>query len=113
MLDHALQQIQASRDIVAKIQKRLLHRLTYQRLGGEVHHGIGPMLAESGINRRSIGKIAFNKNCVRMHRRTMALGEIVEYHYRLICSDQLLDYHTPDIAGSAGDQDFHEFLSLK
>jgi hypothetical protein len=48
-----------------------------------------------------------------MHRRTVALGEIVEYNNGLTCDDHLFDNHAANVPGSAGDQDFHEFLSLK
>jgi hypothetical protein len=82
-VDDALEQVQAGRDIVAEIEKRLLHRLAYQRPGCEVHDGIRPMLAKSGINSRSIRKIALNKNGLGMHRCPVTLREIVKYHHRL------------------------------
>jgi hypothetical protein len=50
VFDHTLKQIQAVPDIVAEIQKRSLHRLANQRFCGEVHHSIGPMIAENTIN---------------------------------------------------------------
>jgi hypothetical protein len=113
VLDHALEQIQAGPDIVAEIKKRPLHRLANQRSGCEVHHSIGTMIAESSINLCPIREIAFHKNGRGMHRRTVALGKIVEYDNGLTCGDQLFDDHAADVASSAGDQDFHEFLSLK
>src|SRR5580692_5385755 len=113
VFDHALKQVQSGGDIVPQIQKRLRHRLTDQRLGGEVHHGIRTMLAQSSVNRCSIRQIACHKNSIRMHRRSMSQREIVEYHHRLSRCDELFDDHAADVAGSAGYEDFHEFLSLK
>jgi hypothetical protein len=43
----------------------------------------------------------------------VALGEIVEYDNGLTCLDQLFDDYAADVAGSSGDQDFHEFPCLK
>jgi hypothetical protein len=105
--------IQEPRAPAPVLQKRLLHRLAYQRLGGEVHHGIRAMLAESSINCRPIRKITGHISRLRVDCRTVALGEIVEYHDRLACSDQLLDNHATDVSRSAGYKDFHEVLSLK
>jgi hypothetical protein len=78
-----------------------------------VHHGIGAMLAESSINCRPIRKITCHISRLGMDRRTVALGEIVEYDHRLASSDQLLDNHATDVSRSAGYKDFHEVLSLK
>jgi hypothetical protein len=71
------------------------------------------MFAESSINLCSIREIAFHKTGPGMYRRTVALGEIVEYDNRFTRLDQLFDDYAADVAGSSGYQDFHEFLSLK
>ena len=71
------------------------------------------MLRQNRVNSRTIGKIPFHENGLRMHRRTMALREIVKHHHRFALGDQLFDHRAANIAGAAGDQDLHADLSLK
>src|SRR5205823_4359369 len=72
-----------------------------------MHEGLGTMLGDRDVDGRAIGEIADDERRARMHRRAMPLREIIEHDDRLVLGHKLLDDHTADIPGPAGDEDFH------
>ena len=73
-----------------------------------MHHCVRSMLTEEEFQPGSVGQIPNNQACFGMDRCPVTLRQIIKYDHLCPLSDQLLDNNTTNIAGTAGDQDFHK-----
>lgn len=77
MVDECLEQGERAGDVVAVVLGRVLHRLADIRIGGEVHHRLGAVLCDHGIEARAIRDVAdFERTPA--HGFTVAVHEVVE-----------------------------------
>ena len=110
---HGLKQVHAVRHVVAEVLARIGHRLADERVGGEVHDGLGLRLMQGQLDRLDVGEIPLEEGRPRVDGEPVPLGEVVKDGHGVAGIQELLDADAADVAGSAGDQDgFHAF-SLK
>ena len=87
--------------------------------GGQMHDGIGLMLAEDPLHRGAVGNIGLLENVAVVARdrferlETARIGQLVHIDDGIagLCQDQL-DQRRADKARAAGDYDFHANISL-
>ena len=104
---HGIQEVDPSIDVVTKIFGRIHHRLAHQRVGGEVHHGVGSGLAQSGGDLLGLLQVPENERHAGIDRFAVSLGEIVEYRHFMAEIEHLLYADAADIAGAAGNKNLH------
>ena len=76
-LDGGVEQLEAVGDVVVEVLARVGHGFADQRVGGEVHDGVGPGLLDGVQDVVLLLRAAQDEPCPRVHRRAMALAEIV------------------------------------
>jgi hypothetical protein len=102
--DTRLEQVTRSAGIVAVVFQRLAHRFRYDRIGGEVHHGVDLVLAQYARDQFRIADVTDDQR-YRTHRLAKAGVEIIDRNDMLIARLQLQQHMAADIASGAGDQD--------
>ena len=77
-----------------------------------MHHGIGARVLHGVADIAILLKIAPEKFRPRIDGQPMAFGEIIENGHCVARIQKLLHAHASDIAGPAGDKDFHCWAGL-
>ena len=72
-----------------------------------MHDCLRPMLGKQHVQRSAVGKVALDEGSVGMDGGAVALVEVVEDDDLFAAGNQLFDDDTADVAGAAGDKDFH------
>ena len=75
--DGGIEQLEPVDDVVVKILFRVGHGFADERVGGEVHDGVGPGGFDGVEDVAFRFRLAQNEFRARIHRRAMAFGEIV------------------------------------
>jgi hypothetical protein len=65
------------------------------------------MLGHHGVDGRSIGQVALDKNSIGVDGLPMALIEVVEHDNRLASRYKLFDDDASDVTSATGNQDSH------
>ena len=107
--DRRLHQVDAADGVVAQVHERLAHALRHQSVRREVHDavkraGFGEDAAIASASRRSPS----TKRASFGYGAAVALGKVVEDHDLVAGLDQFIGADGADVAGAAGDEDFHE-----
>ena len=68
------------------------------------------MIRKEPCDRINIAQIAFDKGCIGVDGRAMALVQVVEHYDRVAGLDQLGGGNAANVAGAAGDEYFHRDL---
>jgi hypothetical protein len=104
---HAAEQIHGILHIVAQILERIAGGFTHEGVCGEVQHHLGLALPDCLINDAAIAQVAHDQGTIRRQRRRMPLAEVVEDHHAVPRRQQGAGRDTSNVAGTAGDHDFH------
>jgi hypothetical protein len=108
VLDRGIEQIHTIRHIVAKILRRILHRLADEGVGCKMHDGVGFHFANRMVDDGPVGQITLEKFGARLDRLAMTFGQIVEDCDFITFIEQLLDANAPNVTCSARDKNgFH------
>jgi len=103
-----LEHVGGKDDVVAQVLQRLLHALADERVAGEVEDAVDARVrVEQRADRRPVRQIDLDEGGRRVDGRTVALVEIVEHDDVVAGSDELGRGDAADVAGTAGDEDFH------
>ena len=98
--------------LFADVEKRLLHRLADQRVRGEVHDGIRACAVPAPRRPRRGRPGRPGQTPPSDGLPAVALVQVVEDDDLLAGLDQLFDDDAADVAGAAGDENFHLSASL-
>ena len=94
-------------DVVVKILFRVGHGFADERVGGEVHDGVGLGGFDGVENVALLLRLAQNEFRARIHRRAMAFGEVVINRDLMAGVEQFFRANGTDVAGAAGDKNVH------
>ena len=101
VLDGAFEQVEPVDDVVADVEKRLLHRLADQRVRSKVHDGVGLVLRHHRVHRGAVRQVALDKRRLGVNRLLVALVQVVKDDDLFAGLDQLLDGDAADVARPA------------
>ncbi len=73
-----------------------------------MHDGVRGKGSHDLIDGRSICEVCLKEDGLQIHRGTVPHVEIVEHSDLVAGGDEGVDSETSDIAGAAGDKDFHK-----
>ena len=108
VLHRDIEEIDAVGHVVAEILGGILHGLTDEGVGGEMHDGIGFHLAHGVAEDGAIKEVALEKFGAGINRLTVAFAEIIENRDLVTFVEKLFNADAADVAGSAGHENrFH------
>ena len=91
-------------DVVVEILFGVLHGFADERAGGEVHDGVGLCRFDGVEDVAFLLRLAENEFCARIHRRTMAFGEVVIDRDGMSGVQQFFGADGADVTRAAGDK---------
>src|SRR6185436_14620979 len=106
------EEVDAAMDVVAEILRGVRHAFADEGVCGEVHHGVGLHILQRDLDVVALLEVADDEFRPRVHGGRMAFGEVVKDRDGVAGVDQLFDADAADVAGTAGDEDFHGTHSL-
>ena len=105
-LDDHVQEVDSRADVVAEILGGIGHRLADQRVGGEMHHGVGLDLLKNVPQDRAVSEITLVEIGTWIDCLGVTFGEIVEDRNLKTLVNHLLDTNAADVARSTRDNNF-------
>jgi hypothetical protein len=105
-LAHGRRQMQARHNVVVVVLLGILHALANGATGGKVHDAI-PAAGQPRGQAGRVHEVSAEEHLGR-HGRRMALGEVVVNANGVPRLQQEAHHVAADVAGPAGDEDFHE-----
>ena len=104
---HRTEEVEPGHDVVAEVLERLAHGNADERVGGEVHDGVGGEALDGGIDGGGVAQVAADEMRTGLDGGLVPLLEIVEDEDRVAAPKEDLRGDAANVAGAAGDEDFH------
>jgi hypothetical protein len=98
--------------IVAKVLRRIRHRLSDERVRSKVHDCLRPYLFECILYIAAIPQISDNQFRTGVDSPSMSFSQIVEDGDGMPGIDDLLDANAADVPGAAGQEDVHGICEM-